>query len=756
MAASTERAEAKLARLSAKLEALTGPEDKRVRKRVFAAIGKLNKELAVPPAPHAPSFAPAARADEPRAAKRQRRAEPAAAAQAAAAAQVVPAVAHAPHALERAPKVAALAGRRADNRRLNHEIAALAKRKQLGRAEELFARALAQGLADVHTHTNMINAAVRCAQLERAEKLLARMEAGDGPAPNVVAYTAMLKGYAAAGRMRAAQALLVRMARPRVDAGRPVLPNLRTVHTLLRGCVRTGDVRLAEWAVSRMGAEWACAPDACAYEALALLLCQSLRVRRVRALLDSLRSQCTLDHAPDDARVPAVHPCRNAAILLALARAHALLAQWARAADALASAQDALDGAHSVAALVRQRDAEAARDGGVGRHGARARVHLSARSVLAFLEHRRAEQVRELRELEVAVRDGAARAADAPASAALARAFARLLVIPPEVPRANLARALCAASVQAAREAFGLQAFATHAAKQPGGVPARELLARLRARLGLSFSDGGGARLRIASLFAEEGEDGAEAAGIAAGIAPGVAGIAGAARRARVHVELCCGGGEWLVQQAAHDARAGARVLWAGVELRADRAAQAFSRAALARLDNCAVLCADAAELFATRLQPGAIDAVCVNHPQPPEWSGGAADSEGEHLLTHAFFSHVHAALRPGGSLTIVTDNVRYGRSLASALCAFDRPPLVFAPLAVGVREDEDGGEDERDAHGSGGEHRLAPGEQGRVPLHEGVPPEACGYTVRASSYFDRLWAHGKRTRRFFVAVRRA
>jgi tRNA G46 methylase TrmB len=187
------------------------------------------------------------------------------------------------------------------------------------------------------------------------------------------------------------------------------------------------------------------------------------------------------------------------------------------------------------------------------------------------------------------------------------------------------------------------------------------------------------------------------------------------------------------VEQARQD---GASADWVALELRMDRAHQIFAQMALGAVPNLGLVCADACHIFPGRVRPRSVDCLCINHPQPPEWSGGVDDSQGEHLLRPPFLRALHASLRPGGTLAIVTDNLRYGRSLAASLAGLDG--CAFEAVAVE-------------------QPRLAPGEQNAsVPLLEGLPPASCGYTVRASSYFDRLWANGNRKRRFFVAVARA
>ena len=80
---------------------------------------------------------------------------------------------------------------------------------------------------------------------------------------------------------------------------------------------------------------------------------------------------------------------------------------------------------------------------------------------------------------------------------------------------------------------------------------------------------------------------------------------------------------------------------------------------------------------------------------------------------------------RPGGTLAIVTDNRRYGRTLAETL------------------------------GGIGGFADLA--EPSNPPaVRPGLPPPACGYEDQeASSFFDRLWANGKKMKRYHLGVSR-
>jgi tRNA G46 methylase TrmB len=176
-----------------------------------------------------------------------------------------------------------------------------------------------------------------------------------------------------------------------------------------------------------------------------------------------------------------------------------------------------------------------------------------------------------------------------------------------------------------------------------------------------------------------------------------------------VNIEICSGSGEWVVSHAASDlyyrtgkhAPSGAspRALWLALELRCDRVYHTICRSVLENivrhsqhageasiadsghvqsspppplslggLPNLAVIGGDASHILPNRIAPGSIANVYINHPEPPERTGGVGDSEGQHLLTQSFFSEIHRILSNEGKCTIVTDNLPYAKSLLQAL----------------------------------------------------------------------------------------
>jgi len=227
-----------------------------------------------------------------------------------------------------------------------------------------------------------------------------------------------------------------------------------------------------------------------------------------------------------------------------------------------------------------------------------------------------------------------------------------------------------------------------------------------------------------------------------------------------VHLEVCSGGGEWLCAQALRDSSA----CWVACELRFDRAARCFQRIALRGLaapeGNAGLIVGDAHDALEQRLAPESCAQVFVNHPEPPHQSDleatrkAARDTEGSdqpatHLLTVPFLRDAcGSVLRPGGTLTICTDSVEYGRflleSVASKALAEVYEDALSGTPAAKIR-------------------RLA--QEGDFGLRAEPPPlEVCGAEYKGeagASYFQRLKLSERSSRgreeedRFFLCLRR-
>ena len=595
---------------------------------------------------------------------------------------------------------------------LNQQIAEHAKQKDLKAAVACFRKAEQLGVANDFSFTNLINAHAICGDAVGAGKLLKRMRRA-GLAPGVIAYTTVIKAHAGRGDL----AKVERLHREMAAAAPPIAPNVRTINTHLRGCSLVGAVAEVAPLLARMRAANV-EPDGSTLEYAATLLCQGLRVDEAKPLLQPLE-------AGGDALAVA-------AVRLALGRAALVLGQWANARQEIGAFErclDALSSAASPSADGSDADAESEggsedeQDGGGGRRGWRADA-TRERSAEAFRSHRVSEWRREAAALRGYLQSAAAvpeKERRALLEAHLRRVF--FFPLPSESRPSRDDAAEAEAQGAAAQLGAALCERLGAAIALPACPPSHWVQAAAEC-----LDDQG--RLDFGRIFV---------------------GAQSTQGQRPVHLEVGSGGGEWACALAA----ASPGVNWLTLELRGDRVYHTFLQALFGGVGN---LCAVGGDVHsvARRLAPGSIAAIFVNHPEPPQQydDGGGAEgggkSDGEHMLTAQFFAASYRALRPGGRLTIVTDNQHYGRLLLSSVGALsDGGTRHFrcCKLAGG-----DG------AEGGGG--YTVEAAMGELSLYRGQPGEACGHAAVASSYFDRLWRSGasksaSATARYLLCLRR-
>lgn len=626
-----------------------------------------------------------------------------------------------------------------------------------------------QGIADVHSYTNVLNAHVRCGDVAGAQTLFASMP-GAGVEPNVVSYTTLMKGLCDAGDLAAAKALLSQMA----AIGKKITPNLRTVNTFLRGCVRVGDVDAAEGIFQSLG-KWNVQPDASAYESMTILFCQALRLDEVRALLGQLRKAAANEIARNKeaggkaafsksaaALSGEVDAANNPALYISYARGCAMLGEWSLCKEGLRWADVGLD--EDTYLNRSQRHAEAAPDPterkGAARKGKggfaatvaeraplptssleaaqlnRAKNLKRIKSVRQFARHRLDELKLEAslvqsycmtKSKELQVLQGLAEQTHGEDTLkSLGEFFSRIFyfaVAPQESGGGSEDAAGGAAGEAAARrdaivadlkdqvkDRFGLAFCARCLTKRAPSAP--NLLDAATRKLDASFDPD--ARIDFSKVF---GSSRAELPTM---------------------LEVCSGGGEWAVDQARHAAET---ANWITLELRHDRVYRTFARAVLNDVKNLCTIGGDAAYVLGKHFAAGSCDSVFINHPEPPERTGGTEDSEGFHLLTASFFGLLKTVLLPGGTVTLVTDNLAYGKSLTET-CAGIGMESIPLENKKGIKFDQPIISTIANPNGE------------TVVLYEGEAGPECGHHVVSSSYFDRLWKGGSKTRRFFFCAR--
>lgn len=215
-----EELQFKLNHNSARL--LTIPNDtqnQRIRKRIFQAIGKLKKEILAHPNNKSSSESSLCHNDNSSNDRVQ---------------------------LELLPPRLKLdksgkSGRKkakAKLRIINTELKELAQTKQLVLARKKFRSLLKLGLTpDVYSFTNMINAYIRCEDIENAKTSFNTMIINK-IIPNVITLTTLLKGYCEFGDMKSANLVLYKSFQEF-----KLRPSIRTLSTFLRGCLRLGSVQ---------------------------------------------------------------------------------------------------------------------------------------------------------------------------------------------------------------------------------------------------------------------------------------------------------------------------------------------------------------------------------------------------------------------------------------------------------------------------------------------------------------------------------
>lgn len=142
---------------------------------------------------------------------------------------------------------------------INREIALCANRKDIHGATAAFQRATTAAWANSHTFSAMINAYVRCGDIDGAFDVFTRLKASTIKL-DVVSCTTMMKGYCSVGDIGGAVTLLHEMKR------RNIPPNVRTINTLIRGCLSTGTNRLGHNIFTCMKSVFGVQPDSSSWE----------------------------------------------------------------------------------------------------------------------------------------------------------------------------------------------------------------------------------------------------------------------------------------------------------------------------------------------------------------------------------------------------------------------------------------------------------------------------------------------------------
>lgn len=510
-------------------------------------------------------------------------------------------------------------------------------------------------------------------------------------------------------------------------------PNVRTANTFLRGCLVLGAVSDAEALLKRMEDVWCAdqqwaedhggAPDASSYESVVAILCQALRHLDAIKMADRCIEKLGCNPG-------------SGAMFVAAARSAAVCGDWDAVTKATSRAHELLDGEASG-----KTSSTSDVKGSGGKRGTlKEDVDNDARtkSLEIFQTHRRAELLAELKEVETFAKKH--RTPD------LSCLYSRALIFEDRASQSDtngdmvfplnsdfLCRRLCDSlglkdGSQLAKDAKRKFEAALRTVSSPkpssddAATPSRKRRRKQR-QAGSSTS-----RLDLRALFS----------------------TAESSSRP-IHLELCSGGGEWTLAQAARDRES----CWVACELRFDRAVRCFQRMALRRLasasSNVGIIVGDAKEALEQKLFPGSCSRLFINHPEPPHQTDleSAASSEATHLLTADFLQHACAGiLAKNGIMTICTDSPEYGKWLRSTLASSPLNQVFKDALNDNAEASE-----------------TAPKKPPKLRLRTEPPPvDICGadYSGDAgASYFQRLKKSERGSRgqneenRYFLCLRK-
>ncbi len=140
-----------------------------------------------------------------------------------------------------------------------------------------------------------------------------------------------------------------------------------------------------------------------------------------------------------------------------------------------------------------------------------------------------------------------------------------------------------------------------------------------------------------------------------------------------LYLEYCSGNGLWIAEKAKEQRG----VNWVGVELKWKRIKKIWSKIQNEALDNLMAVHAEAKQLTQDYLFDSSIDKIFINFPDP--WPKKRHIKH--RLFCASFVEQLGRILKPGGTLTLVTDDEPYAIEAVEALLKSNvLKPLSTAP----------------------------------------------------------------------------
>ena len=678
---------------ASRLEKLQGEENKRIKKRVLATLGKLKKELQSLQEEEKELME-----KEVEGGSQKRKLPPQEEDSALNSSQLVP-------------------KKKLKNKvnMINNELKELGQKKCLNLAVKKFKWAKKKGLPlNIHSYTNLLNAYVRCAEMDAAEDFLREFQASNIPI-NIVAYTILLKGYAESGNLQAMHRIMFDLI-----PSHQLIPNERTVLTFLRGCTRIGAVKSA-YSLRTSLTRWNLFSSLSIAGQIVQLLCQSLDISSALLVLNDLqKSRDRLSSPPSERSL-----YEFSRMYFHLAKAYLYTGESQRSQEFTALAVEALQ--ECTQSQLRSKmmgHSETRREEKHILEEDHSHTDCSS-SYQLFQDHQMEDLQQSLESMEMIF----ASSSSVDYSSLYLAALSRLYYMGNngasdlESPSTPLDRT--GGLLLALVEKFGLNVILNIGKKKKEFL--QKYLSTVNEFGHILFSH---SSLSLSSSSFSSSDH----------------------PQRLCKLEICSGDGEWVVAQAQADPHAD----WIALELRCSRVANILHRTVSASLSNLYLLGGDAAYILPHRIAPSSISHIFINHPEPPERIAGSNRVQGKHLLTASFFVEMHRALRNGGKLAIVSDNLSYMRSLGRELeCSCDdlfENGSIADPIDL-IQEPRISFSDGEKATNDGPRNGQGNTCSMDIYIWRGDLPLESGVTTEASSYFNRLWERGHKRRRWILYV---
>lgn len=127
-----------------------------------------------------------------------------------------------------------------------------------------------------------------------------------------------------------------------------------------------------------------------------------------------------------------------------------------------------------------------------------------------------------------------------------------------------------------------------------------------------------------------------------------------------IKVEYCSGNGEWIAKKAFDDPDSN----WVAIEKRFDRTRLIWSKIKKRQLNNLFVVCGEGHQITSRYFSDNSIKEVFINFPDP--WP---KRRHAKHrILKETFIEQLYRILCPGGTFTVVTDDIDYSENLGNLI----------------------------------------------------------------------------------------